>query len=270
MIISIFFITTLLSCEKKIDWPVDEENERQVVVFGMITSEYKTQEVKISYSLSGPNEEPEPLTGAQVIVSTTDTVYTFSEDSTRPGYYYSQIKFSGKQGNEYTLFINANGTIISGKATMEKVTDFDILETGMDDDKINLKIMWVAEPYNLGESAMYEIFLDWSQVPAYQGLPIDSTTARLWYYTLPAIDVSQLFSPVMEKISFPVGTIITEKKYSLTKDHAAYIRAMLAETNLQGGLFNSVPANVPITLSNNTLGYFSACEVLTKTTIAGQ
>lgn len=260
----IFLVLTLASCEKKIDWPVMGDGNSQLVVYGMITSELKTQEIVINHTITGPNDEPEAYSGAQVIVSTTDSVYSFAEDSLNPGHYYSQKEFAGIAGKEYSLFINANGNIISGKATMLPVSDFTFLQLGQAETSDMMKITWVAEPYNSTEPAMYEIQLDWSAVEGFEGKPNDSTSARLLYYTLPTIDVSQLFAPVMEKITFPIGTTIIEKKYSLTNEHAAFIRAMLAETNLQGGLFNSVPANAPVTLSNSTLGHFSACEVLEK------
>lgn len=259
----------LWSCEKEISWPVEANSSQYTVVDGIITSEYKTQEIRICKSVSDPNDEPEAVTAAQVIVSSNDSVYTFSEDSARPGYYISQRKFAGIPNKEYTLFINNSGTIISGKSTMPEVADFNFLQYGHKGDNKTFTITWVAEPYSAGESAMFEILLDWSEVPGFETLPHDSTTARLMYYTLPTIDVSQLFAPVMERIKFPAGTRITEKKYSLTSEHAAFIRAMLAETNLQGGFFNSVPSNIPVYLSNNTLGYFGACAVISKTAIAG-
>lgn len=264
------FITVIvLSCEKEITWPVDEKSNEYIVVDGIITSEFKKQEIRLSRSVSSPNDEPEGITGAQVIVSSTDSVYTFREDSARPGYYLSERKFAGIRGKEYTLFINTGGTIISGKSTMPPVSDFEFLQYSQKGANNFFSITWVAEPYNAGEPAMYEILLDWTEVPGFENKPVDSTTARLLFYTLPTIDVSQLFAPVMEKVRFPSGTTITEKKYSLTDEHAAFLRAMLAETNLQGGLFNSVPSNVPVYLSNNTRGYFGACEVITKTAFAG-
>ncbi|MCO5267212.1 MAG: hypothetical protein M9948_15220, partial [Lentimicrobium sp.] len=70
-------------------------------------------------------------------------------------------------------------------------------------------------------------------------------------------------------IRFPSGTTITERKYSLTTEHAAYLRALLSETTWQGGLFNTAPANLPTNLSGNGMGYFGICAVIQKTEIAG-
>lgn len=254
-------------CEKEVSWQVEDSGVQNIVVEGTITSEYKTQVIIISNTTENPNEVPAPVSDAEVIVSSSDSVYLFREDPLRDGFYISEKEFAGMPGNEYTLFISTGGKIISGKASMDPVSDFLFLSYGYHGSENLLNIRWVAEPYSPSEPAMYEILLDWSAVPGYTDLPAAGTSARLLYYTLPTLDVSQLFAPQIEQVLFPPGTIITERKYSLTAEHAEYIRAMLAETNLQGGLFNSVPADLPLNLSSNALGYFSACDVLEKTIV---
>jgi hypothetical protein len=110
---------------------------------------------------------------------------------------------------------------------------------------------------------MWEVLLDWSKVPGYP--PADSLKcrARLLFYTLSTLDVSEIFAPAMEQISFPVGTVINETRYSLTPEYAAFIREVLLETQWQGGLFNSTPANVPTNLSAGGAGFFAVCGVYT-------
>ncbi|MFH0866598.1 MAG: hypothetical protein V1904_10400, partial [Bacteroidota bacterium] len=58
-------------------------------------------------------------------------------------------------------------------------------------------------------------------------------------------------------------TLITERRYSITAEHAQYIRAMLSETNWSGGLFDSAHSNVPTNMSEGAVGFFSACGVET-------
>ena len=89
------------------------------------------------------------------------------------------------------------------------------------------------------------------------------TSARLLYYTLPTIDVSEIFAPGIQTIYFPSGTYITEKKYSITREHAEYIRALLLESKWQGGLFDTEHANLPTNMSNGAIGFFGACGVNT-------
>jgi hypothetical protein len=264
------FIFYSTGCEREVSWPLEKIENDFVVVEGIITDEYKHQVIKLNRTTSSPNDTPEPVTGAEVIVSTIDSVYIFSEDSNEPGVYNSDVPFAGIVANEYTLFINAEGKIITAKAIMPVGADFPFLRYGRQGNKEMLyNIVWVANQYNADRPAMYEILLNWSMVPGYEDAPYDSTHARLLYYTLPTLDVSQMFAPAMETVLFPKGTIITEKRYSLSTQHAAFIRALLAETNFQGGLFNSVPSNLPVNLSNNGIGFFGACAVTAKTRVAG-
>ena len=81
------------------------------------------------------------------------------------------------------------------------------------------------------------------------------------FYTLPTLDVSEVFAPQMEEIYFPAGSSITERRYSITPGHAEFIRELLLETNWAGGLFNVASANVTTNLSNGALGFFGLCAV---------
>jgi hypothetical protein len=108
---------------------------------------------------------------------------------------------------------------------------------------------------------MWEVFLDWSKVPGYQQTDSTKCKARMLFYTLSTLDVSEIFAPSLESISFPSGTKITETRYSLTPEYAEFIREVLLETQWQGSLFNTTPANVPTNLSEGGAGFFAVCGV---------
>ncbi|MFH1118339.1 MAG: DUF4249 family protein [Bacteroidota bacterium] len=263
-------LTTLVSagCEKKTDWLLQDLSGEFVVVDGNITNETKIQEIRLLKPVRHPNELPEVIHGAEVLISTEEDVYSFIEDTSNPGYYRSEEIFAGKVGRTYSLIINYNNQIISAKAYMVQATDFVFLRYVRQGSTKLFRIVWVANPYNAKRPAMYEIFLDWSAVSGYENADPDETRARLLYYTLPTLDVSQIFAPAMETVLFPPGTMITEKRYSLTTEHAEFIRALLSETNWQGSLFNSASANLPTNLSSNGIGYFGACAVTTRSEVA--
>jgi len=270
---NLFYLILLTSlvfaaCEKQTDWPLQDLSEEYIVVDGNITNEAKIQEIRLLKPVSNPNDLPEAVSGADVLISTEENVYSFKEDPTRKGYYQSEEIFAGKVGRIYSLIINQNNRIISAKTNMVQTTDFVFLRYIRQGNTKLFRIIWVANPYNAKRPAMYEILLDWSTVPGYENADPNETKARLLYYTLPTLDVSQIFAPAMEAVLFPPGTIITEKRYSLTMEHAEYIRALLSETNWQGSLFNSASANLPTNLSSPGIGYFGACAVTTKTEIA--
>lgn len=266
----LLLLTVLIlgSCEKETYWNSVSTPADKVVVEGMITNELKIQEIRLSKPFSGPNGSPEAITGAEVLVSSNVNVYKFDEDPLRAGYYISEQEFAGKAGRNYSLLINYNNNIISAKADMAPGADFTFLRYNRQNKTALFKIYWVANPYNAKRPAMYEILLDWSTVPGYENADQGSTKARLLYYTLPTLDVNQIFAPAMESILFPPGTVIIENRYSLTLEHAEYIRALLSETNWQGGLFNSAPSNMPTNLSSNGVGFFGAAFITTKSEIA--
>jgi hypothetical protein len=108
---------------------------------------------------------------------------------------------------------------------------------------------------------MWEVLLDWSKVPGYQQTDSTKCKARLLFYTLSTLDVSEIFAPTVEKVSFPAGTTINEIRYSMTPEYAEFIREVLLETQWQGGLFNTIPSNVPTNLSSGGIGFFAVCGV---------
>lgn len=258
----------LNSCEKATDRTSVEVPGNLIVVDGMITDELKTQAIRLTRPVTAPNDTPEPVHDAEVLVSSSDGIYKFSEDTIRPGYYNSENPFAGEADKEYTLLIHTDNNIISAKAMMMPGAGFDMLKYSPGSKPGLYRIVDVAATYNANQSAMYEILLDWSMVQGYRDAPLESTTARLLYYTLPTLDVNQVLAPAMESILFPPGTIITEKRYSLSDQHAAYIRSVLSVTEWQGGLFNTIPANVKGNLSNNGVGFFAACAVTSQSQIA--
>ena len=123
-------------------------------------------------------------------------------------------------------------------------------------------IDWVASVFSSDQPAKWEILVDWSHVPGYETVDSTLCTVRLLFYTLPTLDVNEIFAPETEHLSFPAGSVITERKYSLTPEHAEFIREMLSITNWRGGLVDTAPSNAETNLSNGASGYFAASAVL--------
>jgi hypothetical protein len=252
------------SCEEQADWALQQGSNDYVVVDGIITNELKTQTISLSKPVKGFNDQPQPVTGATVLVSSNQVVYGFHEDTLHPGIYKSDKAFAGVKNKTYTLNITSGSKVFSAKAALAPPVDFNFLlyKKSLADNLY--RITWVANTYNPVRSAMYEIMLDWSSVPGYENLNPDSCRAKLYYYSLTTLDVSEVFAPTLEKMAFPAGTLITERRYSLTDEHAAYIRALLLETTWQGGFFNTATANIPTNISEGGLGFFGTCGVVEK------
>lgn len=250
-----------MACQKQTDWNLNTQASDKIVVDGTITNENKTQSVRITYPITQLNETPQPLTGAYVVINDEDSTHLFTEEPLNPGYYSSNSKFIGQEVHQYTLIINNNGKIYSAKSLMEPAISFHPLTYSKNTGDNLYHIDKVTTSFNATQNAMYEVLLDWSTVAGYENQNPADCKARLLYYSLPTLDVSEVLAPQMEKVSFPAGTIIIEKRYTLNPEHAAYIRALLSETTWTGGLFDSSHSNIPTNLSNGALGFFAACGV---------
>jgi hypothetical protein len=131
----------------------------------------------------------------------------------------------------------------------------------MDEEKGLYYIDWVANAFGTGDASMWEVLVDWSGISGYEQADSTQTHARMLFYTLPTLDVSEIFAPRMEATLFPKGAVITERRYSLTPGYAAFVREMLLETNWTGGLFSVVAANAASNLSSGATGFFGVCSV---------
>ncbi len=264
LITYLLLLFVLASCEEQSDWDLQPAKGDFIIVDGIITNELKTQSIILSKPVAELNATPAFISGATILVSSNQVNYTFHEDAAQPGRYISDKAFAGIRNKTYSLVINYGTKVYTSKAILEPPAEFVFLKYRKTDNK-NYAITAVSNPYNPQRPAMYEILLDWSAAPGFEQQNPDSCKAKLYYYTLPTIDVSQVLAPTLEKVTFPKGTTITERRYSLTDEHAAYFRALLLETTWSGGFFNTSAANVPTNLSTGALGFFGACGVTEKT-----
>jgi hypothetical protein len=251
------------SCEKQVNRELNGTLPDVIAVNGIITNEFQHQTIKLTHPVSQLNETPKPVSGATIMVSTEDSVFLFNEQPAGSGIYLSSNAFVGMTNKSYTLQIYYNNKVISAQAAMMEGELFSPLHYSKNSSDDFYHISWVANSYSSGDYAMWEVLMDWSNVPSYQHTNPDSCKATLYYYTLPTLDVNQIIAPGKQTVSFPAGTIITERRYSLTEEHAEYFRALLLETTWQGGMFDVERANVPTNLSSGAIGFFGACSVTT-------
>jgi hypothetical protein len=266
----IFFILLLLSaasCEKKTDWDLQTNDPGVIVVNGMITNEMKAHRVTIMRPALELNGAELPVSGATVSMTDGNSTWNLHEDDSVKGTYYTDTTVIGLPGKIYTLNISSAGKDYSATDNMVDAGLFSQLKYAKDNNHGLYHISWVANTYNPQNAAMYEIQLDWSSVSGYQDFAPADCRATLYYFTLKTIDVSQIFTPEIEKIHFPAGTKITEKKYSLSPEYENFIRSMLLETQWHGGLFDAIPSNLPTNLSEGAIGYFSSCSVISLSII---
>lgn len=257
----LLLILTLTGCEKQVDWTADGPPERLVIVDGTIIDRRGKQTVTLAYPVTSLNAVPEPVSGAVVRISSPDSSWELTEEPIGSGKYLTSPTFIAGPGKTYSLFISSGSRIYSAQASLVPGSEFAALTWAKNSDNNLYHVDFVASAFNTLKPAMWELLIDWSHVPGYEQTDSMFCRARLLFYTLPTLDVSEIFAPAVEEVSFPAGTIIEEKRYSLTDEHAEFLREMLLETSWSGGFFNSAPANVSTNLSSGAAGYFGASAV---------
>lgn len=256
----LILIVLITGCEEPVDWNLKSKATNLLVVDGMLTDEYKPHCIRLTRTVEQLNQKPEAVSGAIVRVFDEKQFHVFTESPVGSGYYYSDSMAAGIN-RKYTLGIQYNGVRYNAMARMAVVDYFEPLTYVAAEDSGMYELDWQPDVFNPDKPAMWEIIIDWSHLPAYSTVAPDDCKVRLLFYTLTTIDVSQIFKPEQMPVVFPKGSIITQRKYSLTERHEDFIRSLLAETEWRGGYFDVVPANVNTNLSEGAIGYFSVCAV---------
>ena len=259
----VLVLTFVYSCEEITDWDFKSGDNGILAVEAIITDEFKIHEILLSLSSSSPNDLPSPATGADIVLNAGNEAFHFTEDILHPGIYKSEKAFSAKLNTDYILEILWNNTVYTAENYMVQIIPFTpvTFKTVVGTDSLTFD--QVPPAFSPHEQAMYEIIVDWSGI-----VPAERTQAKYLFYTLSTIDVNQVFKPAKQTPIFPKGSKVIEKKYSLNNNAADYFRAVLMETEWQGGAFDEASAPVRGNINNGAFGYFGVCAVLSDTLIA--
>ena len=258
----LFLSMLLLSCEEAVDWEFQSGDNGQLVVEAIITNEFKVQTVRLSRSYNELNGPVPPVSGAYVGLREGAQTFPFSEISDQPGTYHSDQAFATELNKTYQLIILWEDQTYQAESEMVEVKPIPPIELdtiGQD----SFIIDEVAPLYATDEQAMYELDIDWTHL-----IPGENNQAKLFFYTLSTVDVNGLIQPPREKVKFPKGSIIIEKKYALNDEFADYIRTFLMETDWQGGVYDENSSSLPTNISNDALGFFTVAAVVSDTLVA--
>ncbi len=249
-------------CEEKTDWDYQSGDHQQLAITAILSDEFKFQKIEIFQSMNLPSEDPIAITNATVAIKSMNNVIEFIHDNNQPGIYYSQIAFSVPSNINIQLEILHEGQTYVASTSVGKVAPIPPLQIGTNQATDERFVAKIADVYSPVEQAMYEVLIDWSEIR-----PDTFNQALLYAFTFNTVDISGIIQPNDEVINFPVGTTIIEKKFGLTSDYADFLRALAIETSWQGGFFDESQSSLKSNISNNALGYFTACQVLSDTII---
>lgn len=257
-----FTILLFFSCEEPSDLPTTTNSEQRLVVEALITNEYRIQEVKLSLTTNDLNELPDPVTDANVEISTQNNSFQFTHDNN--GFYKSDVPFSISQGLEHQLTINWNGELYLAysKDTTQVAPIPQIEFIPFQNDSSLFRIKDNIPIYSVFEQSMYQFDIDWRMI---SGNLAD--TARVYEYTFSDLHINQVIPPPKDVIRFPSGTQFILRKYGLNDDYAHYLMSTLLSTEFNGNIFYSSLSTPPSNVSNGGLGYFAVARMLKDTLI---
>lgn len=249
----------LASCEEIADWHLQPDHDTKIVVEAIITNESKRHAIRLTQSKSLVNAKPEEISDAQVYLETSDRLLEFLPDNAEPGMYTSVSTFKAQKDVVYTLKISWRDEQYEASEVLSIVRESGSLNYTRVDQTIFYRLHDVAPLYHPIEQAMYDVHIDWRHLR-----PDSVSQIQTYFYTFNTVDGSELFRPDQEAIIFPSSSIITITKFGLGDDYANYLRALMLETQWQGGVFDENSSSLPTNISNGGLGYFAVCSVLQK------
>ncbi len=265
-LIIIGILIVLTSCEKAFDWDYADEEQAVPVIESIITNENIKQKLVLSWTRSNPNTPPQPITDAQVNVKFSANTYNFSHDTLNPGTYLSNQSFIGVVDVPITIEVIIDGILYTATDRMIPVSstqkaNFKLVNTT---DSI-YEIVSPGSTFYSSEQAMWVLDIDWSALPDYQNITADSCKARLFFYDLKTLDVSQVFAPDKQNLQFPKGALVNQTKYSLSPEHAEFRRSLLLETEWRGGFFDVSPGTVYSNIKGGAVGFLGCSSVIKHT-----
>ena len=259
----IVWIVLLLGCEEATNWNLDTKQTDLLVVEAQLTNELKSHLVKLSRTVTELNAQPEPVSGATVLVGTDDGVVAFLEYPAGSGMYYSDSA-QAVINKTYRLYINVDGKEYGAITQMVPVSPLKPLNYYLVNEE---KGLYQINFQDSNEPSKKEYWISWGHLPDFEENPLSETLARTYHYTLESIDVNQLFKPDKDKIQFPIGTIVLRRKYALSTDQQAFYRTFLSETEWRGSPFDIQKGNVVTNLSEGAIGFFAVSTVVADTTV---
>lgn len=257
----LFLAFLVVSCEKPIDWDLHTEDINTIVVEAVITSEFKTHQINLSYPIASMNDTPQPVREAKISVFFDPYEVFFLESDTLPGVYYSAEPFKAALNVDYNLSIEVDTITYSAQTNMVQILPYGMPPFVYHEELGKYKLHWDLYQYSMIEQALYEVIVNWEHLSGYDH-PDSLSYAKLLFYKFKTIDVSYIVSPQdREDVSFPPGSNVELTKYSLNDEYASYLRALLIESQWQGSIFEGSRGNLPGNISNGGLGFFATCDV---------
>ncbi|MBK9191339.1 MAG: DUF4249 domain-containing protein [Crocinitomicaceae bacterium] len=251
----IFSVLVFTSCEKVIDLDLNEAESR-IVVEAVLKDGPGNNSIKLSYTSAVYTDQSfDKISGADVRVTDKDgNEYIFPEDPYVPGF-YTNPSFEVLPQNDYSLYINIGGEIITSQCHSFAKPEID-------------SIIYYASPFAVNEDTahMVEYFSvdNVNEVNHYRlRIWINSEEQTDYYYigNDDFINGQSYNAPFFGADAYKGDTVFIEL---ITLDKANYTYLYTLSSNESN---STAPANPTSNLEGNAIGYFGAFSTDTMTVV---
>ncbi len=261
-ILFIVLALVLFSCQKKIDFELNNQENSRLVVEGSITDQTKTHVIELTRTSSYYENQPAPRErGATVTIS--DGISTQSLTETSPGVYQTPATYTGVIGRTYTLNITTSDKqFYTAESVLESVAPIDTILFDLDKDFEDKDVLILShygpEPSGVGNNYMWLVDMN--------GTDYTDDVNDIMFVTDEFVDGNYIagfeFQEIyLDELPNEDTLKVTVEMHSISKSYYDFLLAIALETEYNGGLFSGPPANIPSNISNGALGFFRASSV---------
>ncbi|MBL4668569.1 MAG: DUF4249 domain-containing protein [Flavobacteriales bacterium] len=264
-ILFVTIIISLFSCEKPIDFDLNNQENSRLVVEGSVTNQTKAHTIKLTRTSSYYENQPAPKeVGATVTIFDGTSIHTLSEIS--DGIYQTATTYKGEVGKTYTLNITTNNdNFYTASSNLVAVATIDTVlfnvDTDFDDEEVLILEHYGPEPNEEGNNYMWLVDIN--------GINYTEDIATTMFVTDEHvngnyIDGFEFQEILLEELPNTDTLKVTVEMHSISRKYYDFLVAIALETEFNGDLFSGPPANIPSNISNGGLGFFIASAVTTE------
>ncbi len=270
------------ACTEEMDVDLDG-GETRLSVEASVTSDFKKHVVKLKES-SDVFYAKEAITVANATITVNDGTNTYAYTEIEPGYYESNVEYSGQAGKTYSLSIgnvdiDKDGTIEEylANSIMKQPYAVDSVklhfdpdyDTNGDDDDEDDGEFWLLSLYMKDNIDVEDYYGFASQI---NGVVVDDTITEVLvqkdtYFNgeqTKGVDVGEFSQSKFDEILTNLDEVTLET-YAISKEYYDFV-SQLQEMDEGQSMFSGPPGNITTNISNGAIGFFAVYSI-TRTTV---
>ncbi len=262
--IFLLIASSLSSCIEEIDLILKEQDQEQLVVEGMITTDTTAHIVKLSKTAPYFSQKPaERASGADVTI-TDDFGNVFQLEEYDPGIYKTGTDVYGIIGHTYNLNIKFGGETYSAQSTMKRVPVIDSLGYVWNPQREQyIILLYGQEPEGKGDNYMWHVYKN--------GQHVTDTIDKVLFIDDELFDGAYIMGFKIEHwiydYNIQKGDTVRVDTHSIPHDALLFFTGVLNESHYSWSPIDTPPANIKGNISNEAIGLFFASGISRNTVI---